>query len=157
LQLLAFGDAAAFCLEHFRKPTTGARLAALIAYYPTNIPEARTRFPPTLRVLVHLAGESVGVVTFPQALGIQGKRRVRTKRIQPGIGLGERLNLAFPTFTYEFAQPGFAEHDLDEYDHVSAELAWTRSLEIIRRAFRKDADLEKTVEDNQESESLFLF
>ncbi|OXV11381.1 hypothetical protein Egran_00858 [Elaphomyces granulatus] len=126
------------------------RLNALIAYYPTNIPDPRTRFPPTIRVLVHLAGSTVDVTTIPQLLGRQGKRRIITKQIEPGIGTGERLNLSYLSYTYEFSQPGFAEHDLDEYDRVSDELAWTRTLDVLRKAFRKDADLEKPWDGNQE-------
>lgn len=154
LTRLAYGDAAAYCLEHFQKPATGARLTALVAYYPTSIPDTRLRFPPSLKVLVHLAGESVDVVVTPQALGIQGrKKRITKRRIDPGVGLGERKDIAYTAFTYDFADPGFAEHDLDEYDHASAELAWSRTLEVMRKAFRKDADLERPWEINTESKS----
>ncbi|KAF3385837.1 hypothetical protein DPV78_012614 [Talaromyces pinophilus] len=150
--IIAYGDAAAYCLEHFQKPATGARLTALVAYYPTSIPDTRLRFPPSLKVLVHLAGESVDVVVTPQALGIQGrKKRITKRRIDPGVGLGERKDIAYTAFTYDFADPGFAEHDLDEYDHASAELAWSRTLEVMRKAFRKDADLERPWEINTES------
>jgi hypothetical protein len=104
---------------------------------------------------VHLAGDEVDVVTTPQALGLQGKRRVATRKIQPGVGTGERLNISYPTFTYEFAEPGFAENDLDEYDHATAELAWTRTLDVLRRAFRKESDLERAWENNTESAYMF--
>lgn len=152
LWLSAFGEAASFCLNHFHKPTTTSRLNALVAYYPTNIPDPRIRFSPTIRVLVHLAGSTIDVTTIPQLLGLQGKRHVTTRQIEPGIGTGERLNMSYLTYTYEFSKPGFAEHDLDEYDRVSDELAWTRTLDILRKAFRKDADLEKPWDRNQESE-----
>jgi hypothetical protein len=102
-----------------------------------------------------LAGDEVDVVTSPQALGLQGKRRVATRKIQPGVGTGERLNISYPTFTYEFAEPGFAENDLDEYDHATAELAWTRTLDVLRRAFRKESDLERAWENNTESAYMF--
>ncbi|KAJ9211451.1 hypothetical protein DTO166G4_6965 [Paecilomyces variotii] len=148
--VIAYGDAASACLDHYRKPTSCSKLAALIAYYPTNIPDTRTRFPHGLRVLVHLAGDSVDVTTTPQALGLQGKRRRSTRRIYPGVGTGERLNIAYPTYTYEYSQPGFAEHDLEEYDRVSAEVAFTRTLDVLRKAFRKYPDLEKIWDDNQE-------
>jgi hypothetical protein len=106
---------------------------------------------------VHLAGSTVDVTTIPQLLGRQGKRRIITKQIEPGIGTGERLNLSYLSYTYEFSQPGFAEHDLDEYDRVSDELAWTRTLDVLRKAFRKDADLEKPWDGNQEGELSTLF
>ncbi|EED14271.1 dienelactone hydrolase [Talaromyces stipitatus ATCC 10500] len=150
--IIAYGEAAAFCLDHFHKPATGARLTALVAYYPTAIPDTRIRFPPSLKVLVHLAGESVDVVVTPQALGIQGrKKRISKRRIDPGVGIGERKDISYTAFTYDFADPGFAEHDLDEYDHASAELAWSRTLDVMRKAFRKDADLERPWEINTES------
>lgn len=148
--VIALGDAASFCLDHYLKPTNASRLCALIAYYPTNIPDTRCRFPQSLRVLTHLAGSTVDVTTVPTALGLQGKKRRRTRQINPGIGTGERLNIGFPTYTYEYVQPGFAEHDLDEYDRLASELAWTRSLHVLRRGFGKDLDLEGRWEEHQE-------
>lgn len=148
--MVALGDAASFCLDHYLKPTNASRLCALIAYYPTNIPDTRCRFPQSLRVLTHLAGSTVDVTTVPTALGLQGKKRRRTRQIDPGIGTGERLSIGFPTYTYEYVQPGFAEHDLDEYDRLASELAWTRSLHVLRRGFGKDLDLEGRWEEHQE-------
>ncbi|BCR87222.1 dienelactone hydrolase [Aspergillus chevalieri] len=148
--VIAFGDAASFCLDHFLKPTNASRLCALVAYYPATIPDTRSRFPPSLRVLTHLAGSTVDVTTVPTALGLQGKKRRRTRQINPGIGTGERLNIGFPTYTYEYVQPGFAEHDLDEYDRLASELAWTRTLHVLRKGFGKDLDLEGRWEEHQE-------
>lgn len=148
--VIAFGDAASFCLDHYLKPTNASRLCALIAYYPTNIPDTRARFPPSVRVLTHLAGSTVDVTTIPTALGLQGKKRRRARQINPGIGTGERLKIGYPTYTYEYVQPGFAEHDLDEYDRLASELAWTRSLHVLRRGFGKDLDLEERWEEHQE-------
>jgi hypothetical protein len=92
----------------------------------------------------------VDVTASPQALCLQGKLRRSTRRIYPGVGTGERLNIAYPTYTYEYSQPGFAEHDLEEYDRIFAELAFTRSLDVLRKAFRKYTDLEKVWDDNQQ-------
>jgi hypothetical protein len=124
-----------------------------VAYYPTAIPDPSTRFPLPIRVLVHLAGSTVGVNRTQQVLGLQGKRRTVTKRIDPGIGTGGTLKIAYPTYTYGDAEPGFAEHDLDEYERISAELAWTRTLDVLRRAFRKDVNLEKVWEENVQGKS----
>jgi hypothetical protein len=52
---------------------------------------------------------------------------------------------------YDGVEPGFAEHDLDVFERVEAELAWGRSLEVVRRAFRKDVDLEGVWESSVES------
>lgn len=127
-----------------------SRLCSLVAYYPGAIPDLRSRFPLSLRVLVHLAGKSVDVLAVPTALGLQGKKRRKTRPINPGIGTGERLQLAYPAFTYDYAQPGFAENDLEEYDQLAAGLAWTRTVDVLRKGFSREADLERRVEEHQE-------
>lgn len=86
-------------------------------------------------------------------VGIQGKKRVRRTKIQSGMGTGGKLDLAYPSYTYE-AEPGFAEHDLDEYDAVSAELAWSRSLAAARKVFGINPDLELVLEHNLQSKSM---
>ncbi|KAF2455170.1 hypothetical protein BDY21DRAFT_80673 [Lineolata rhizophorae] len=146
--IVAYGDAAAVCLDAHRKPT--AKLCALIAYYPTSIPDTRTRYASTVRVLVHLAGDTVDVNRNQEVLGIQGKRKTMTKRIEPGKGVGGRLNLSYPAYSYMGVYPGFAEHDLNEYNRQAAELAWTRSLAVVRAGFRAEVDLERVWEDNIE-------
>lgn len=90
------------------------------------------------------------VTTIPTALGLQGKRRRRTRPINPGIGTGERLELAYSAYTYDYAQPGFAEHDMEEYDSLAAGLAWTRSIKVIRKGFSRDVDLERRWEEHEE-------
>ncbi|KAJ5949965.1 hypothetical protein N7454_001549 [Penicillium verhagenii] len=149
--IIAFGEAASYCLEYYTKGTNCSRLCCLIAYYPTVIPDTRCRFPLGLEVLVHLAGTSIDVVTVPTALGIQGKKRRTTRPIQPGIGTGERLKLAYPAFTYDHAEPGFGESDMEEFNHLAADLAWTRTIKAVRKGFARDTDLEKRWEDHQES------
>ncbi|RAH82848.1 hypothetical protein BO86DRAFT_408988 [Aspergillus japonicus CBS 114.51] len=149
--IIAFGDAASFCMDYFLKPTNASRLAALIAYYPTTIPDTRNRYSVQLRVLCHLAGNTVDMVTIPTALGLQGKKKRTTKKINPGIGTGERLNIGWPTFTYASVQPGFAESDLEEYDRLASDLAWSRTLQVLRKAFGKDLDLESRWEEHLEA------
>ncbi|PWY75526.1 dienelactone hydrolase [Aspergillus heteromorphus CBS 117.55] len=149
--IIAFGDAASFCLDYYLKSTNCSRLAALIAYYPTVIPDPRSRFSFQVKVLMHLAGNTVDVVTIPTVIGLQGKRHRSTKRIDPGIGTGERLKIGWPAFTYESVQPGFAEHDLEEYDRLASDLAWSRTLETLRKAYGKDRDLEGKWEEELEA------
>jgi hypothetical protein len=48
----------------------------------------------------------------------------------------------FHHYVYAGVDPGFAEHDLDEYDRVAAGLAWTRSLGAVRKGFKISVDLE---------------
>jgi hypothetical protein len=144
--IVAFGDAAAACLETFRRPTS--RLVALVAYYPSSIPDPHSTFPIGLKVLVHLAGGTVGVTRNAEVLGLQGKRRTVTKNIPTGNGTGGMLKLAYPSYTYEDVEPGFAEHDLEEYDKLAERIAWSRSLDCVRKAFKSEVDLEKVWEDH---------
>ena len=113
--IIAYGDAAAVCLDYHIKPQR--HLIALVAYYPTTIPSPKTKYPPHLDVLVHIAAS-------------QG------------------FAPAFPNYVYTAVKPGFAEHDLEEYDKVAASLAWTRTLGIVRKAFKIDVDNEKIWEQH---------
>ncbi|KAI1775822.1 NTF2-like protein [Hypoxylon cercidicola] len=151
--IVAYGDAASYCLEHFHILDNNPeyKLCCLIAYYPTRIPDPRTKFPGGIHVVVHLAnGEEVGVVKQTQMVGIQGKKRIVKRTIDRGIGPGGTLEMGYPSYSYN-ATPGFAERDLDEFDRVSTELAWSRSLAMARRAFRKDVDFEKVLEQSIEN------
>lgn len=97
------------------------------------------------------------VVTIPTVIGLQGKRHRSTKQINPGIGTGERLQIGWPAFTYESAQPGFAEHDLEEFDRLASDLAFSRTLQVLRKAFGKDLDLENRWEEQLEGEFIPLY
>lgn len=152
--LSAYGDAASFCLEHYHilDNNHGMKLGLLVAYYPTRIPDPQGKFPSSIRVLVHLAGQDIGIVKHSQMVGVQGKRRVVQRTIDPGIGAGKINRLAYPSYTYN-AQPGFAEHDLDEFDKISAELAWSRSLAAARKAFNHYANMELILDENIQGRS----
>ncbi|KAI1101688.1 NTF2-like protein [Jackrogersella minutella] len=148
--IVAYGDAAGYCLEHFHIMDNNPefKLSCLIAYYPSRIPDPRTQFPGSIQVLVHLvSGDVVGIVKQTQMVGIQGKKRTVSSNVEPGMGTGGLSQMAYPSYTYD-AAPGFAEHDMEDFDRVSAELSWSRSLATARRAFRKDVDLETVVEKN---------
>ncbi|KAL4985121.1 hypothetical protein BDW68DRAFT_165680 [Aspergillus falconensis] len=146
--VIAFGDAAAFCLDYYLKPNNVSRLCALVCYYPTSIPDIRSRYPPSVQMLTHLAGDTIDVVTTPTVLGLQGKKKKSTRRINPGIGTGELLDIGHRAYTYSDAQPGFAEVDLDEYHRLDADLAFTRTLEVLRKAYGREGDLEKPWEEH---------
>ena len=53
----------------------------------------------------------------------------------------------FKAWKYPGVEPGFAEHDLEEYDRVSASLSWSRSLKALRKGFKMDPDLEAVREE----------
>ncbi len=48
----------------------------------------------------------------------------------------------YKSYVYPQAESGFAEADLDEYDKVSAGLAWTRTLGTVKKGFEMEVDIE---------------
>lgn len=126
----------------------------MVAYYPTAIPDPKTPFPPGCHVLVHFAGASpsVGVTTTPVMLGLQGKRKTVKRKLPEGFGAGGIGELAYPSYVYEDAEPGFAEHDVQEYDKVASRLSWSRSLSTVRKAFGIEIDIERVWEEHVELE-----
>ncbi|KAL1587312.1 hypothetical protein WHR41_04247 [Cladosporium halotolerans] len=145
--VVAFDEAAAAMLEVHVKPST-PRICAVVAYYPTAIPPPSTKFPPSVRVMVHLAGSTVGVRRHPEILGIQSKKtKTIRKNVEPGAGYGGCVKIGFKTYSYPTCAPGFAEHDVDEYDAVNERLAFSRSLNMVKRAFRIEEDLEMARDD----------
>lgn len=128
---------------------------ALVAYYPSSIPDPSRTFPIGIKVLVHLAGEEVGVSRTHEVLGIQGKRRTTTKKIPSGTGTGGLLKLAYPSYKYEGVEPGFAEHDLDEYNKNAERLAWSRTLDCLRKSFKSEVDLERIWEEHLDRKLFF--
>lgn len=144
--MLAFGDAASLILAAHTKPNH-PKLVAIVAYYPSTIPAVKTQYPPSVRVLVHLAGSDVSVQHHPQVLGIEGKTTTKKKRIDPGAGYGEGQRFTFKTYSYTGLESGFAERDLDEYEPVAESVAFTRSLETVRKGFRIETDIENIRDD----------
>jgi hypothetical protein len=126
----------------------------MVAYYPTSIPDPKTPFPPGCQVLVHFAGteSSIGVTTTPVMLGLQGKRKTVKRKLPEGFGAGGIGELAYPSYTYEDCEPGFAEHDVQEFDKVASRLSWSRSLSTVRKAFGIEVDLERIWEEHVELE-----
>lgn len=61
--IIAYGDAAATCLEVLAKPQP--HLAALIAYYPTSIANPAQKYPSQLEVLCHLSSTQAFAPAFP--------------------------------------------------------------------------------------------
>jgi hypothetical protein len=63
--------------------------------------------------------------------------------VQIHLAASQRWGTRFPSYRYENTKPGFAEHDLDEFDKIGASLAWTRTISVLRTAFDIDGpDLE---------------
>lgn len=130
-------------LEAHTKPNN-PKICGIVAYYPSYIPATQTKFPASVKVLVHLAGKKVGVRFNSEVLGIQGKKKTVTKNLGAGSGHGGSLGLAFQAYAYSGCESGFAEHDLDEFDPVAESLAFTRSLTTLHKAFRIETTAEAT-------------
>lgn len=59
-------------------------------------------------------------------------------------------------YSYEGVEAGFAQENHDQYDKVSASLAWSRSLGALRKAFEIEVDLEKIWDDHVARKSSYL-
>ena len=58
------------------------------------------------------------------------------------------MGAKYKCFVYPNVDSGFAENDLDEYDQISAGLAWTRTLGLVRKAHEMEVDLESIWEEH---------
>ena len=99
-------------------------------------------------VLMHLAGGDIGVRRTQELPGIQGKKKTVRRRMARGIGVGGEMKLGCASYKYEGVEPGFAEHDLEDHDPIAEDLAWSRTLRTLRKAFGLMVDLEK-IRDQQ--------
>lgn len=59
-------------------------------------------------------------------------------------------------YSYLDVKPGFAEENHEQYDKVSASLAWSRTLSVLRKTFDIEVDLEKIWDDHVSRESSSL-
>lgn len=50
---------------------------------------------------------------------------------------------SYKYYAYEGVEPGFAEHDCDEFDSVAASLAWTRTLTAVKQGFKRENNTEE--------------
>ncbi|KAI1610365.1 carboxymethylenebutenolidase [Exophiala viscosa] len=58
-----------------------------------------------------------------------------TLNVQIHLASSQKFGTKHPSYRYSNTKPGFAEYDLDEFDKVSASLAWSRTLTVLREAF----------------------
>ena len=56
-------------------------------------------------------------------------------------------------YSYPGVEAGFAQENLEQYDKISASLAWSRTLSILRKGFDIEVDLEKIWDDHVARES----
>jgi len=106
------------------------RLCALVVYYPTKLPDVDPGVP--------LEAELV-VKSFIHL--------VVDQELVPGC----------PSYTYKDVRVGFAEVGNGAYDRISANLAFTRTLGVVRGGFRIQVDLERIWERHLEREFFCTF
>ncbi|KAL8957750.1 MAG: hypothetical protein Q9193_005059, partial [Seirophora villosa] len=92
------------------------------------------------------------VAYYPDRLPPPGAGYPPSLRITVHLAGSQPRAPKFHSHSYPEAEPGFAEHDLDQFDKVSAGLAWTRSLELVRKGFEVELDLEGIWEDHSRRE-----
>lgn len=102
------------------------KLCALVAFYPSGLPDPSSSPPRGLRVQVHLAGD------------------------QP-------FAPKYPSYTYVSTSPGFAQRDSGCYDKVSSSLAWSRSLDCVRKGLGIEVDLETVWEEHLARKSSIFY
>jgi len=102
------------------------KLCALVVYYPAKLPDINPGVPLELELVV----KSFVHLAADQAL-------------VPGC----------PSYTYKDVQVGFAEAGHDANDRISANLALTRTLGVVRSGFGIQVDLERIWERHLERES----
>jgi carboxymethylenebutenolidase len=112
--LVCYGEAASLVLKTSTKPMP--KLCSIIAFYPTVLPTPKQKYPSLLQVQVHVAGLS---------------------QVSPRPEMCD-----WKLYRYEKSKTGFADPSAKEYSEVDANLAWSRSLGTVRKAFKKDVDLE---------------
>ncbi|KAI8939066.1 hypothetical protein NX059_004905 [Plenodomus lindquistii] len=114
--LIAYGEAATQVLKVVQKPL--AKCCAVIAYYPTQLPEPNKKYPNPGGLQVHVAG------------------------LSPGSAGARSEMFEWSLYRYEKSALGFAEPGSKTYKEIEANLAYTRALACVRNGFKRYVDLE---------------
>lgn len=88
------------------------------------------------------------VAYYPTTLPTTDDAFPSSLAVQIHLASSQNFGSRYPSYTYPDTIPGFAEHDSDLYDKVASRLAWSRTLGLMRRAFRIDVDLEAIWENH---------
>ncbi|EXJ72555.1 uncharacterized protein A1O5_03701 [Cladophialophora psammophila CBS 110553] len=124
------GDKAAYMaqLQHLQDPLELGERYAIVAYgdAATLVLEACMKpMPKLVAVVAYYPGHVPKTTTsFPPTLNVLIH-----------LAASQRWGTRFPSYRYENTRPGFAEHDLEEFDKIGASLAWSRTLGLLRLAF----------------------
>lgn len=97
------------------------------------------------------------VAYYPTAIPSPKTKYPAQLNLMVHLAASQNFAPAFNSYVYADAVPGFAEHDLDEYDKIAAGLAWTRTLGAVRKGFKIEVDLETIWEEHLARMSLLFF
>jgi hypothetical protein len=117
--IVCYGEAGSVVLKVAMKPMH--KCCAIIAYYPTTLPDPNHKYPSMLNVTVHVAGLS-------------------QKSPPPEM-------CAWKCYRYERCAVGFADPTARNYSEGDANLAGSRSLIAIRRGSKREVDIEPVVDE----------
>ncbi|KAL9024029.1 MAG: hypothetical protein Q9196_006813 [Gyalolechia fulgens] len=126
-------------------------------FSPTNSRSKRTAYGEAAEVVLETALKPMPnlcalVAYYPNRLPAPGAGYPSSLRVRIHLAGSQPEAPKFHSYSYPQVEPGFAEHDLDQFDKISAGLAWSRSLELIRKAFEVEVDLEAIWEDQSRLE-----
>jgi len=133
-------------LQHLHDPLEALEKYAIVAYGDAAdlVLEACMKTMPKLVAVVayypnHVPKSTIG---FPLTL-----------KVQIHLASSQKWGTRSPSYRYENTEPGFAEHDLGEFDKTGASLAWSRVLFMLRAAFDiEPPDLESIWENHTKLE-----
>jgi len=97
------------------------KCCAIIAYYPTPLPDPNFKYSPMMNVTVHVAGLSQNCPP-PEQCG-------------------------WKCYIYDHCAVGFADPTSPNYSEGDANLAGSRSLVVIRRGSKKEVDIEPIADE----------
>lgn len=116
--IIAYGEAASVVLKTAVKPL--AKCCAIIAFYPPVLPSAKTMYPASHQLQVHVAGLS---------------------QSSPHPEMCE-----WKLYRYEHCSTGFADPASRAYSEIESELSWSRALACIRKGFNRNVNIESVVQ-----------
>ncbi|KAF4552432.1 Hypothetical protein D9617_10g074140 [Elsinoe fawcettii] len=104
-------------------------------------------------VCLHAATETIPrlcalVAYYPTSLPTHADKFHHSLQGVVHLASSQTFAPAFDHYVYNNTNASFAEHDSDEFDKVSAALAWSRSLATVRKGFKIEVDLEKIWENH---------
>ncbi|KAF2274774.1 NTF2-like protein [Westerdykella ornata] len=117
--IVCYGEAATQILKVATKPMH--KCSAIIAYYPTHLPDPNHKYPSMLNVTVHVA--------------------MLSQKCPPPE------QCAWKCYQYEHCAVGFADPTSPNYSEGDANLAGSRSLIAIHRGAKMDVDIEPVADE----------